>query len=73
MNGTVAEERGDQSPEEWKLRLMQAKALGNTEVREYTVQSPVDPRQLLTASAAPAVVVASHILLYRGQRVHCVH
>ena len=35
MNGTVAEERGDQSPEEWKLRLMQAKALGNTEVREY--------------------------------------
>jgi len=32
VNGTVAEARGGHSPEEWKLRLMQAKALGNTEV-----------------------------------------
>jgi hypothetical protein len=32
VNGTVAETRGGQSPEEWRLHLMQAKALGNTEV-----------------------------------------
>jgi hypothetical protein len=27
------EARGGHSPEEWRLRLMEAKALGNTEVR----------------------------------------
>jgi hypothetical protein len=34
VNGTVAEARGGHSPEEWRLRLMEAKALGNTEVRK---------------------------------------